>query len=458
MSHAAFLKLIPAFQSLSDEELEQLSSQCEAVRFRPDETILCRGDPGDAMYIIKQGRAVAPVLNPAGERMLLAQLRTRDYFGEMALLTGEPRTADVISRSDLECLRIAREPFLAFLKQHPAVASFLTAILGQRLLEGENIRRVGNYRIVGELGSGGVALVFEGLHTSLDIRVAVKMLSHELVFDQQFVTRFKAESRIMANLAHENIVRVLDYEEAYATFFITMEKVDGTDLQKLMRSKKPLEPATVRSILAQTARALECAHSQGIVHRDVKPGNILMEPSGRIKLMDFGIAKTMLEGTAVTGSIVGTPKYMSPEQCLALPLDGRSDIYSLGVVGFEMLTGKPPFEPTSSLELLRSQREVACLSPKSVNPELPDDLDALIRMATARDPDDRFQSALELVQFIERAPPSPAQGATRRCTLTLDFDHGQEGTVRSLIKALRDQVAEQPSLRLSVRPVDLNGD
>ena len=452
MSHAAFLKQIPAFHSLSDEELAQFSSQCEPCRFRPDEKILRRGDPGDAMYIIRQGRAVAPVLNSDGERMLLAQLRARDYFGEMALLTGEPRTADVIARSELECLRIAREPFLAFLERHPAVASFLTAILGQRLLEGENIRGVGNYRIVGELGSGGAALVFEGRHNSLDIRVAIKMLSHELVFDQAFVTRFKAESRIMAGLQHENIVRVLDYEEAYATFFITMEKVEGTDLARLFRKEKPLPPDRVRSILLQVARALDCAHTQGIVHRDIKPGNILVEPSGRVKLMDFGIAKTMVEGTARTESIVGTPKYMSPEQCLGLPLDGRSDLYSLGVVGFELLAGRPPFEPTGSLDVLRAQREVPCLSPRTVAPDLPDDLDQLIRTATARDPDDRFQSARDLAAVLEGGLASHAHPGERRRSFTLAYDSACESEVRRLIAELHSKLSAQKRIRIILPP------
>ena len=451
MSYAAFLKEIPAFRSLSDEELAHLSSQCEPVTYGVDETVIRRGDPGDAMYVIHRGRAVAPVLNPAGEQMLLAQLRTGDFFGEMALLTGEPRTADVISRSDLECLRIPRESFLPFLKTHPAVASFLTAILGQRLLEGENIRRVGNYRLVGELGSGGVAMVFEARHISLDITVAIKMLSHELVFDDHFVARFKDESRIMAGLQHENIVRVLDYEEAYATFFITMEKVDGTDLQRLFRTKRPLDPASARSILLQTARALECAHSQGIVHRDVKPGNILIEPAGRVKLMDFGIAKPMSEGCMADEPIVGTPKYMSPEQCLGLALDGRSDIYSLGVVGYEMLTGKAPFDATSSLDTLRSQREIKQLSPKELNPDVPDDLDQLIRRATAREPEDRFQAAREIASLLGAAEAPAACAGGNRVSLTLECDPGEEARAMELIARLRRDLEHDPGIRLITR-------
>lgn len=443
-----FLGDIPAFRYLSERELEDLSSQCEPVHYEKDEIIIHRGDPGDAMYIIREGRATAKVLNPDGEQMLVAQLRPRDFFGEMALLTGETRTADVIAESELDCLRIRREPFLAFLKQNTAVASFLTAILGQRLLEGENIKSVGNYRLVGELGAGGAAMVFEGRHKSLGTTVAIKMLSHELVFDEQFVTRFKAESRIMASLDHLNIVNVLDYEEAYATFFITMEKVDGTDLARHMKRRGRLSYDEVRSILAQIALALHYAHGRGIVHRDVKPGNILVEPNGRVKLMDFGIAKAMTEGDLEYEPIVGTPKYMSPEQCMGQTLDGRSDIYSLGLVGHELLTGKLPFEPTGAIETLRQQREALFVSPRFLASEVPHDLDELIRRMTARRPEDRFQTGFDVAAYLDDVPPTDAS-ATRTRSLTLTFHAEHEARINGFIDRMRSELARLPGAHLT---------
>ncbi|MBI4879567.1 MAG: protein kinase [Planctomycetes bacterium] len=460
MSHAAFLKTVPAFRSLSDSACQHLSSQCEETRFAAGEQIIRRGDPGDAMFIIAEGGVRIPIQNPDGREMLTVRLGPHDFFGEMALLTGEPRNADVFAESDVRCLRIRREPLQLLLKEHTAVAAFLTNILGQRLLEGENIRSVGRYRIAGELGAGGQAFVFEGRHETLGHTVAIKMLSHELIYEAGFVERFKAESRIMAMLRHENIVRVFDYEEAYATFFIVMEKVAGTDLKRLLLSRGVPSAAAARSIISQIAKALDHAHERGIVHRDVKPGNVLIEEGGRVKLMDFGIASSHAEGAGSAEQVIlGTPIYMSPEQAMGRATDGRSDIFSLGVLAFELLTGQRPYGTEEALAVLRDPELPTVPPPRAIDPRIPQDLDELVLRATERDPANRFQRAREIVAFLEPHRAAPGETArTRRVTLTLTCDAAEPRRVDAFLRKVRKEAEKIPGARLTVSGGAENGE
>ena len=451
MSTATFLKTIKAFQSLSRGGLKRLSSQCEPAHFAPGEKILRRGDPGDAMFIIREGRATAPILDAEGNEKFLARLGPGDFFGEMALLTGEPRTADVIAETDIECMKLSKEPLHVLMREHTAVASFLTSILGQRLLEGGNIRSVGKYRIVGELGSGGMAMVFEGRHELLGNTVAVKMLSHQLVYDEEFRTRFREESRIMAGLRHDNIVKVIDFEESYATFFIVMEKIIGTDLHSMLKARGVIPFDEARSIIQQLALALDYAHSRGIIHRDVKPGNVIIEPSGRVKLMDFGIAKTRAEAAQESEDVLGTPEYMSPEHSQGVPLDGRTDIYSLGILIYEMLTGKPPFHSGDCLEIFRAHEEDEVPPPRLLNPKIPQDLDDVVRVALQKNPEDRFQHGREIAALLGTAKPQHLELARARIrTLSIIYDGTQEDLVDAFFRKVRDDAVKIPGVRISL--------
>lgn len=455
MSTAAFLKSIRAFRSLSRSGLKHLASQCEPVKFARGERIIRRGDPGDAMFIIRSGRAIAPILDEQGEEKFLARLKEGEFFGEMALLTGEPRSADVLAESDIECLMIRKQLFQELLVESTAVASFLTAILGQRLLEGGSIRSVGKYRIVGQLGSGGMAMVFEGRHETLGTTVAVKMLSHQLVYDEEFASRFKSESRIMAELRHENIVKVIDYEESYATFFIIMEKINGTDLYSMLKARGVIPFDETRSIIMQLALALDYAHSRGIIHRDVKPANVIVEPSGRVKLMDFGIAKTRAEASQESEDVLGTPEYMSPEHSQGISLDGRTDIYSLGILAYEMLLGQPPFVAADCLEVFRMHEEEEAPSPRLMNPRIPADLDEVVRVALEKRPEDRFQHGREVAALLGATRPETVDlSRARSRTLTLIYDGRQEEVVDAFFSRLREEAARLPGVRLSAPDSD----
>ena len=451
--HTQFLQSVPAFKTLAERELERLSGQCEVKTFPPGAQIIRKGDPGDAMFIIKRGEVRVPLLDEQGREKFVARVGAREFFGEMALLTGEPRNADVFAESQVEALVIRRDPLQAFLAKHPSVAGFLTEILGHRLQEGGGIKQVGKYRLIGELGRGGMAIVYEGLHPTLHKTVAIKMLSHELVYDVDFCTRFKNEAKIIAAMKHDNIVEVVDTEEAYATFFIIMEKVSGTVLSKLIDTRGVIPFDDTRSILRQVASALDCAHVHGVVHRDIKPSNVIIEESGRVKLMDFGIAKTRAEAAQEDEDIVGTAEYMSPEQALGKKMDGRADLYSLGIMAYEMLTGKLPFDSPDPYEILRMHVREPVPSPKVANPRVPDDLDTLVKRLTMKRPEERFQQGREVVDYLRPEGATAKRLDLSRAgvkSVTFIYDPQLEEQVATLLKRTVVEAKKIPGLSVGL--------
>ncbi len=440
MSVAAFLKNVDAFQGLTRSSLDRLTTKLTVRDYKAGTAIIRRGAPGDSMYIIQSGRVRVPILDERGRKQFTAQLGVGQFFGEMALLTGEPRSADVFADTECRCLIIYKDALNELLRQHPTVASFLTEILGQRLMESGTIRQVGKYKLIGMLGRGGMAIVFEGIHPTLGRPVAVKMLAHELVYDREFADRFKNEARIIAKLRHENIVEVFDTEEAFATFFIVMEKLEGIDLEKMVETRGTIPYDQARDILRQFAAALNYAHSRGIVHRDIKPSNLIINPKGQVKLMDFGIAQhpTLEEALEVKEGVIGTPEYMSPEQALGEPIDGRSDIYSLGIVAYEMLTGELPFSHEDPVETLRMQLNVKLPDPRKRNPGLPDDLVHLIMKATAKNPKDRFQSCAEIERLFEKDKSGGLSLETTGVkTLTFLYDKRREAALSAFLEEVK---------------------
>ncbi|MEK7866061.1 MAG: serine/threonine-protein kinase, partial [Planctomycetota bacterium] len=338
-----------------------------------------------------------------------------------------------------------------FLRRFPKLASFLTDILGKRLLQDDAIHQVGKYKLIGELGRGGMSIVYEGLHPSLSKTVAIKMLSHELVYESDFSERFKNEAKIIGALDHENIVQVYDQEKAYGTYFIIMEKIKGTVLSRLVETRGVLPFEQVRSILRQMAVALDYAHEHGVIHRDVKPANVIIEPTGRVKLMDFGIAKSTVEGDAQE-DLIGTAEYMSPEQIMQMGVDGRADIYSLGVMGWEMLVGRVPFECPDSVDILRRQVEEAIPSPRSIRPEVPADLDEFVTRATLKDPDQRFATCRQVVELLskEEFRASLKVDEAKVKVLTLVYDPSSEDVVRQLVEKMTAASLTIPGMRFGV--------
>src|SRR5438874_8184893 len=251
----------------------------------------------------------------------------------------------------------------------------------------------GRYRIVRKLGTGGMANVYLAEDEVLGRRVAIKILNDRHAGDDQFVERFRREAKNAASLSHPNIVSIYDRGEAEGTYYIAMEYLDGRSLKELIVARGPAPVNVAIDYARQILAAIRFAHRHGIVHRDIKPHNVLVDAEGRVKVTDFGIARAGTSQMTEAGSIVGTAQYLSPEQARGTSVDQRSDVYSLGIVLYELLTGTVPFNGDTPVEIAMKHLSQSPEPPTHLRPELPRDLDLLVTRALAKDPDDRYQSA-----------------------------------------------------------------
>jgi len=286
----------------------------------------------------------------------------------------------------------------------------------------------GRYRLERRLGAGGMAMVQLALDTRLERRVAVKLLAEHLATDSNFVSRFRREALAAAKLLHPNVVQVFDTgaDESTGRQYIVMEFVDGPSCAEILRELGRLEPGDAVSILSQACRGLDYAHRNGVVHRDVKPGNLLRSrESGQVKLADFGIAKAA-EHSDMTkvGSVLGTAAYLSPEQARGAPAGPSSDLYALGVVSYQLLAGRLPFEAASLTDLARQQDTGSPAPLHELDPQIPRPLSLVVARALERDPADRFADA----GAMERALEDSLRGIAPEPTATTHALEATEAT------------------------------
>jgi serine/threonine protein kinase len=263
---------------------------------------------------------------------------------------------------------------------------------------------VSHYRITGKLGTGGMGVVYEAEDTRLPRKVALKFLPDEVADDPDAGRRFRREAETIALLSHPHICTIYDVDEHEGRAFIAMECVDGVNLKTYM-ARNTLDTASIVDLTLQIAGALEAAHTRGIVHRDIKPGNILVNDSGQVKVLDFGLARRFrsdetgtigLEGSTMPGRPMGTANYMAPERILQLPLDPRSDLFSLGVIVYEMATGRLPFAGASPSETVTNVLEKDPVLLTSLAPHRPKALERIVTRLLAKRAGDRFQTVSEL--------------------------------------------------------------
>ncbi|OGT95118.1 MAG: hypothetical protein A2083_08750 [Gemmatimonadetes bacterium GWC2_71_9] len=261
----------------------------------------------------------------------------------------------------------------------------------------------GRYEVLRTVGTGGMGVVYKAHDRELGEDVAIKMLHPDLLNgDGTAIQRLKAETRLARRISHRNVVRTHDFGEWQGACYVTMEFVEGITVRQLIETRGPLGVSAALAIATQLADALEVAHQQGVIHRDIKPQNLLLDADGVLKVMDFGVAR-LVEHTAMltqAGMVVGTPAYMSPEQLLAEAVDGRSDLYSAGVVLYECLTGRLPFEANSPISLIAKVLHDEPAPPATLNADIPPALSALVLRLLGKRPDDRPHGAGDLARLL----------------------------------------------------------
>ena len=279
---------------------------------------------------------------------------------------------------------------------------------------------LGPYRLLNRIGAGGMATVYRAYQPNMDRYVAVKVLPREFAQDPAFVGRFEQEARTIAKLEHRHILPVYDYGEDGGVTYLVMRYIDAGTLKDLIE-RGPVDAPAAAQLTAQVAEALGYAHRLGVIHRDVKPSNVLLDQGGDTYLTDFGIARLVEVVSRFTGSgqLLGTPSYMSPEQGQGQPVDHRSDIYSLGIVLYELVTGSPPFEAETPIAVVLMHIQDPLPPPRQFDPAIPEEIERIILKATAKSPDDRFQSADDMARALRdalnaavtrahAAPPGPS--------------------------------------------------
>jgi beta-lactam-binding protein with PASTA domain len=261
----------------------------------------------------------------------------------------------------------------------------------------------GRYKVLSRLGSGGMADVYLAEDQLLGRQLAVKVLHHHFAEDQEFVERFRREASSAAGLSHPNIVAIFDRGEWNGTYYIAMEYVGGRSLKTVVREQGALDPGAAIDIVTQILRAARFAHKRGVIHRDLKPHNVIIDEEGRARVTDFGIAKAGASDMTLTGSIMGTAQYLSPEQAQGHTVSGRSDLYAVGIILYELLTGSVPFDGETAVAIAFKQVSAEPRAPSESQPGVPPALDAVVLRALAKDPAQRFADAEEFIAALQQA-------------------------------------------------------
>ena len=278
----------------------------------------------------------------------------------------------------------------------------------------------GRYQIIEELGKGGMGKVYKALDKEINEEVAIKFLKPEIASDEKTIERFRSELKFARKISHKNVCRMYHLAKEEDTFYLTMEYVSGEDLKSFIRSKGKLTEKKAISIAKQVCEGLAEAHELGIIHRDLKPQNIMIDSKDNAKIMDFGIARSVeAKGVTQTGIIIGTPDYMSPEQVESKEVDQRSDIYSMGIILYEMVTGSIPFRGETALSVALKHKAQIPKDPRKLNPKVSESLSRLILVCMEKDRERRYQTAEDLLadlRNVEEGLPLGTKIRPRRKT------------------------------------------
>ena len=379
------------FSQLPPVILKKIEERLEERHFQTNQCLIKEGDAGDGLYFLTDGRVTVLSIDQQNEVQEIARCGAGSILGEMALLTDQPRTATVVAATNVTAKFLPSLIFQELASNYPVIGQVLTQLLAQRLGQREHDalsgKRFGRYRILQRLGRGGMAIVYEALDEQSGDTVALKMMSHRLVYDANALKLFQSEARMIEAFAHPHIVRMLGRFKAFRSFFIVLEFCDGVSLDQLVRQNGPLSEEKFRKVIAQLAAALSYAHSKGIVHRDIKPSNVILTSSDDVKLMDFGLAKPVDNGEGTTSRLVsGTPRFMAPEQLQGAPTDTHADLFSLGCTAWKLLTGKELISDTRLSDIEDRHQNWQLPDMSDLTPEIAEFLAACLQI----DPENRL--------------------------------------------------------------------
>ena len=380
------------FDELPPDAVSLLETCLQERHFQQGEHLIHQGDIGDEMFVISSGHALVMTEDEQGQRHVIARTGPGDVLGEMSLLASEPRTADAIAQEPLVARVLSASTFHTLITSYPEFSQFLTRLIATRVGGSDRDVLVGRdmdgFRIVRRLGRGGMAVVYEATGTDGQ-KVALKMMSHRLVCDERSRAAFQREADIIETFDHPNIVNMLGRFAMFYTFFIIVEYIDGKSLYELVYDSGPLPAASVRKILGQLVQGLGYAHDSEIIHRDIKPGNVMITRDGQIKLMDFGLAKPTNATSSDDRVLVGTPGYMAPELLTGGEPGPASDLFAMGCLAVELLDGTKLFAQTTVSDVFTAMTRWRGWNPSSLGLQIDDELAEVITSWLAPEPADR---------------------------------------------------------------------
>jgi len=380
------------FDGLPADAVSLLETCLQERHFQQGEHLIHQGDIGDEMFVISSGHALVMTEDEQGQRHVIARTGPGDVLGEMSLLASEPRTADAIAQEPLVARVLSASTFHTLIESYPEFSQFLTRLIATRVGGSDRDVLVGRdmdgFRIVRRLGRGGMAVVYEATGTDGQ-KVALKMMSHRLVCDERSRAAFQREADIIETFDHPNIVNMLGRFAMFYTFFIIVEYIDGKSLYELVYDSGPLPAASVRKILGQLVQGLGYAHDSEIIHRDIKPGNVMITRDGQIKLMDFGLAKPTNATSSDDRVLVGTPGYMAPELLTGGEPGPASDLFAMGCLAVELLDGTKLFAQTTVSDVFTAVTRWRGWNPSSLGLQIDDELAEVITSWLAPEPADR---------------------------------------------------------------------
>ncbi|MDH3628450.1 MAG: protein kinase [Acidobacteriota bacterium] len=399
------------FSGLPDDLLERLMDRMDETTFAEGEKLIHQDIPASSLQLILEGRAAVVVAAGMEAPTEVAEVSVGDVIGEMALISGEPTSADVVARTPMRVLELAADDFHDLARRHPEIAVVLTRLISERLgrsdadaLGGKHIH---GYRIVRCIGRGGMAMVYEAIRDSDGKRFALKMMSHKLAYDTTALSRFREETKIVSGLDHENLAKRIEGFSAYGTQFIVVEYCEGPGLERVTGRRVPIAENLVRPITGQLANALEYIHGKGVLHRDVKPSNTMLTPEGGIKLIDFGVARPIEHGgdrtKTLETSVVGTPFYMAPEQLEeTLGIDEKVDNYALACMTYELLAGNRLIKKGTTIGMWQQKQSLELPPPHKIGHGISEEMHSFLRRNLNADPTRRPDSVA--AQAAWRAP------------------------------------------------------